>query len=241
MITVLDCETTGMEPGGVVEIAGVLTPRSGALNDWFSALTDPECPIEIGAMSIHHITEEDVRGQPPLSVILDRVEKWGSMSSVLAAHNAAFDRKFLPQLADRAWICTWRCALHLFPDAPGHSNQELRYWLQLDVSDMPEKAGGSSHRALYDAWTTAKLLERLIDEVQNPPPLRGGPVVSLAEVIEHLIKLTTQPVILRKVRFGKHRGELWEHVPRGYLTWVLKQGDMDEDVRHTARHWLHDV
>jgi len=56
--------------------------------------------------------------------------------------------------------------------------------------------------------------------------------------LDDLHRLSYQPVVLLKVRFGKHRGLLWSQVDRGYLQWVVKQADMDDDVRHTAMHHL---
>ena len=52
-----------------------------------------------------------------------------------------------------------------------------------------------------------------------------------------LVELCKQPVLLRTVRFGKHRGDLWKDVPRSYLSWIVNQ-DFDRDVIHTARHHL---
>lgn len=238
MITVIDVETTGMEPGGVVEVAGVRLLGSHLGRPAYAvaqSLVNPGCAVEISAMAIHHITEGMVASAPSLdSILSDPI--FGVEQDIVVAHHAAFDRKFLPSLAARRWICTWRCALHLWPDAPGHSNQELRYWLHLDMNDLPEEAGRSSHRALYDAWTTAKLLEREIDEVISS---RAPGVDDSAEgAVGSLLELSSMPVVLRTVRFGKHRGMLWSDVPQDYLRWVSRQSDMGDDAIHTARHWL---
>ena len=240
MINVIDTETTGFE-GSIVEVAVVKWPRPDAGFKYGARLVKPTCPIEYQAMAAHHLTEEMVANEPDLEYVLNDLYL-NEPTDIFAAHNAEFDRKFFPvQIQERKWICTWRCALHLWPDAPSHSNQVLRYYLKLDVSDMPAEAGGNAHRALYDAWVTAKILERQINEIQHTIMSHDGPQCSTEQAIEHLIRMSTEPVLLRKCRFGKHRDELWKDIAAkdpGYLKWVLRQDDFDKDTMHTARHYL---
>lgn len=238
MITVIDTETVGFEPPavgeGVVEFAAV---RLGAVEEpsWFHSLVKPTCPIEIQAMAAHHITEEMVASADSLESVLKPISN--DISGIYCAHNAAFDKKFLPAwLSSRRWICTWRCALHLWPDAPGHSNQVLRYYLGLKVQDMPEECGTSAHRALYDAWVTAKLLDHMLDTLLECREEFAGKTVD--DAVNELLRLSTAPVLLKKIRFGKHAGTAFEDIDRGYLRWVVGQKDMDADVLHTAQHWL---
>lgn len=215
-ITVVDLETTGLS-GGIVEIACVAMP-SGMFKH---TMVKPSVPIEIQAMAVHHITEDMVKD---LTTIEEIVQEYNLLDCELfAAHNAEFDRSFLPEaIQKKQWICTWRCALHLWPDAPTHSNQGLRYYLKLQVGDMPAEAGITPHRALYDAWVTAKLLELMLE----------------SKSVEELLKLTVTPVLLSRVTFGKHKGANWDRVPKDYLRWILKQDNMDKDTVHTARYYL---
>ena len=133
--------------------------------------------------------------------------------------------------------------MHLWPEAPSHKNQTLRYWLGLDVSDMPPEAGGNAHRALYDAWVTAKLLQKQLDEVkvllrsEKGPLLDGDPTLE-QEDVEELLRLSAAPVLLRMVRLGKHRGTLWKDVDRSYLSWILKQGDTITTQRTLIKQML---
>lgn len=229
-VVVLDTETSGLDPaqGAVVlELAWACVEYpSGTVVTSDEQLIHYSGVIPPEAKAVHHITEEQVR-DPSLPTIdwavkeLLDAEEPGEMA--YAAHNAAFDRAHLPQLsageAPLPWICTYRCAMHLYPDAPGHSNQVLRYWLMLDV-DLPP--GLYPHRALYDTLVTAALLGHML-ETHTP---------------EDLIRLTGEPVLLTKVRFGKHRGLLWSQVPTSYLSWCASQSDMDPDTLYTARHYL---
>lgn len=236
MINVVDLETTGFDPkdGGVVEIACVAVGDTIEFTEdgFVHSLANPGCPIGHEAMGTHHITEAMVADAQPLDAVialygLDVYDVW-------AAHNAPFDRGFLPAIIQsKRWICTWRCSMHLWPDAPSHKNQALRYWLNLDVSDMPEEAGRNAHRALYDAWVTAKLLKKMLEYVY----LNHQEYLSLEKQVDYLVTLSTAPILLRRVTFGKYRDMQWADVDRGYMRWCLKQ-DFDQDVIHTCRHYL---
>lgn len=233
MIIVLDTETTGIEPGEaeVIEIGAVSLFNSGRAHEMAAALIKPTKPIPPETSAIHHLTDEDFlteshfRGVP---------EAWASLFEMLtsklegededyhidayAAHNADFDSRFLPDINDAPWLCTYRCASHLWPDSPGHGNQTLRYYLGLKP---PLPSGLAPHRALYDALVTMTILQQMLQ------------MKSLGE----LLALQALPILQRKVRFGKHRGALWGETPKDYLQWILKQ-DFDADVQYTARYWL---
>lgn len=218
-VIVIDTETTGFDAAtnSLVEFAAVLEDR------WFHSLVKPTTSISFGAMATHHITPDMVEDAPPLSDVLGAVISPDD-DVVLVAHNAEFDKSFMPEeLREKDWICTWRCALHIYPDAESHSNQSLRYELGLDVSDLPPEAGGMAHRALYDAWVTKKLYERIVLDSEKS--------------LQELIELTKAPVLQKKVRFGKHANQLWSDVPKDYLRWVVRQ-DFDRDVLHTAEFHL---
>lgn len=218
-VTVIDTETTGFDPAmnSIVEIAGV-----ELIGDChFTSLTKPAHRITFGAMAAHHITEDMVAEAPALEDVLAANLPLLQLRTY-AAHNAAFDKSFVPQwMREFAWICTWRCAMVLWPDAESHSNQALRYELDIDVSDFPAAAGNAAHRALYDAWVTRGILREM----------------TKLRTVNELVKMTAEPILLRKVRFGKHVNELWEEIPKSYLRWILTQ-DFDEDTLHTARFYL---
>jgi len=219
---VLDTETSGMSPDDgdrLVELAGVRLSDGQS----YETLCDPGRDIPPEAKAVHHITEKMVVGQSsPTEAALEMLARLGQ-PDYFVAHNAPFDKGFMALLGEVyrevPWICTWRCSMHIWPEAPGHGNQVLRYWLGLEV-DLP--AGLYPHRALYDTIVTRHILLRMLE----------------THTLDDLHRLSYQPVVLLKVRFGKHRGLLWSQVPRDYLQWVVKQSDMDDDVRHTAMHHL---
>lgn len=234
---VIDTETTGFfeEGGALVEIAAISRREDGSLGE-FQTYVDPGHPIPPVARAVHHISDTDVRGAPSPASAQDELSiAMGAETGevVWVAHNMAFDQKFLPILGDDPKICTYRCALHLFPDAPAHGNQVLRYWLGLDESGelvLPE--GLHPHRALYDILVTEGILRRLMREAALLDPH----LVDTSEVLHELVRLSTAPVVLRKSRFGKHAGKDWEWIVRadsGWCDWYLRLDDGDADVQHT--------
>lgn len=218
-ITVVDVETTGKDAGAAVcqlgwtdvlvdegKVLSMLTPRQ--------TLLDPGQPIEPEAMGIHHITDAMVAGQPPADWYLEEFCRL-KRGTILCAHNVAFERRFLT--ADR-WICTMKGARRVWPDAPSHGNQALRYWLGHDID--PSEAQ-PPHHAGPDSLVTAHTLTALLRHAS----------------VEDLIRWTDEPALLSKLHFGKHAGVRIRDVPTDYWTWVIRQ-DFDEDVMFTARHEL---
>lgn len=226
-IVVVDTETTGdTETDQVCEVAAVTlnVTQTGELvgvRTW-SSLFRPTVPVRHEARAAHHITDEQLIGASlvteclPLPIVGD----------IVAAHLAEFDVRMLVQsgvprtLLPERVICTWRCSMHLWPQAPKHSNQTLRYYLGVEPL---KKVKGPPHRALPDALVTASLLLAALRE-KTP---------------EQLVELTTMPVMLHTVRFGKYRGQLWETLDDGYLHWILSK-DFDADAKFTAQHWINE-
>jgi len=224
-VIIMDTETTGLDAkeDRLVELAGVRLEDGKP----YSSLVNPRRSIPPEARAIHHISPEEV------SSAIDELPALEEMNSTLinlsarriyAAHNAKFDRGFIERIypeLDLEWICTYKCSVITWPDAPSHGNQVLRYYLGLDLKGkLPE--GLFPHRALYDCIVTRELLLELLKH----------------HTLEQLIKISNNPILLSKVSFGKHKGKLWSEVDYGYLKWASSQSDINEDVRHTANYYM---
>ncbi|TCW00016.1 exodeoxyribonuclease X [Biostraticola tofi] len=214
---VIDTETCGLE-GGVVEVASVDLIGNDIVNP-MSDLVCPDRPISYEAMAIHHITEEMVEDRPRIARVIGRYHG----SPWYVAHNAAFDRRMLPEMHGE-WICTVKLARRLYPGIK-YSNQYLRYALNLQVS-TPE--GLYPHRALYDCYVTAALLKKIISD-------SGWSGTEMAAISNEATLLTT-------LKFGKYRGQSFERIARddpAYLQWMLNNlKDLSSDMRHSIRHYL---
>lgn len=223
-VRVIDFETTGMPDDAVKAICEV--GYTDLTADWQlgptgAFLVNPGHPIPPQTRAVHHISDDDVAGAVSPDVAMRTLMVDMDEADVFAAHNCKFEQAFFGG-GSRRWICTMQCAKHLFPDAPGFSNQVLRYWLNLDADMEDVSRAMPPHRAGPDTYVTALLLVRLL---------------TLSSVDE-LVRLTTAPVILRDVTFGKHRGMKWADLPWDYLNWVATKSDLGTDEKHTARHYL---
>jgi hypothetical protein len=98
VFTVFDTETTGLDPSGGDRILQIGATRivAGKLRreDCFEQLVDPQRDIPAAGIPIHGITPEMVKGAPAQDVVLPAFHAYAA-DTVLVAHNAAFDMRFL--------------------------------------------------------------------------------------------------------------------------------------------------
>jgi len=234
LIRVIDLETTAFTPeeGAICEIgfcdlSTIMQDPSGAPTDWqvkggMGILVNPGRPIPPETSAIHHIVDEDVAQADDWT--LAREYALGEDATELvafAAHSAKFERLWIPDEFTHGlhWICTYKCALRLWPDAPAHSNQALRYWRKPEGLDR--SVASVAHRAYPDAYVTAFLLREMLKEAS----------------VEQLIEWSSQPALQVRCHIGAWRGKRWTEVDDGFLHWVAAR-DFDEDVLFTVHHEL---
>ncbi len=214
---VLDTETTGLdaEVDKVVDISLVEVSRNG-IQPLYNTLIHPGRDIPPTASAIHHITLKDVADKPKFEDIWPTVLSYVE-DAIIVAHNAPFDRSMLPKIS-QPWICSYRLARHLWPDAPAHGNQVLRYWLGIDID------AGMAHSAMADTLITAHVFWRELAYYRKH--------LATTDQIEELLKYVEAPIKLMTMPFGKHRGKSLRELPSDYVEWALRNlNDMDEDLR----------
>lgn len=142
----LDTETNSLGKPYIVEIAFNGT----------SIKAKPQEPIEIGASAVNHIRNKDVEHYlpfqenplyPAVKALLEHPD------TVVIAHNAEFDLRALrnENIFVTNSICTKILAKKKWPEAPSHSLQNLRYWLDLDVRGVAHSGSGDVE-VLMELW-----------------------------------------------------------------------------------------
>jgi exodeoxyribonuclease X len=171
-IVVVDVEGNGQRPPEIVELAAV-TIQDGVVAAPRSWLVHPTRPITpLVTHKVHGIRNADVADAPPFEAIRDDVTALLS-GAWFAAHNARIEHDLLaPQLpgwSPRGVLDTLRLARMLWPGRPRYNLDALIEREHLDLTAVA--ATSQRHRAAYDAYATAQLLLRLVedlDDVEHP-------------------------------------------------------------------------
>lgn len=178
--TVFDTETTGLEPSNgdeIIQIGAARIVNNRLLRqEIFNQIVDPERPLKPESIPIHGITEDMVRGQPTIDMVLPAFHVFCE-ETVLIAHNAAFDMRFLQLKEERTGIRFTQPVLDtLLLSAVVAPNQESH---KLDA--LLERLGISidtRHNALDDALATGEVFLKLL------PLLEEKGIVTVRQALE---------------------------------------------------------
>jgi DNA polymerase-3 subunit epsilon len=166
--TVFDTETTGLNPSqgdliiqiGATRIVGAKLRRQ----ECFEQLVDPQRDIPAAGIPIHGITPEMVHGQPTIDRVLPAFHAF-AQDTVLVAHNAAFDMRFLQLQEAPTGVRFEQPVLDtLLLSAAVHPNQESH-----GLEAIAERLGVTvlgRHTALGDAMVTAEVFLKLLPLLQ---------------------------------------------------------------------------
>lgn len=226
---ILDTETTGKDfhTAEIIETGFVIREN----NEWviFQELHKPSGKIPPAVEALCYITNSMVADKPMFVDAKDTFQTVvsGFTNGYAVGHNYFYDMKVLENhgvTLPTQSICTWRMAKKLFGNTPEIENMTLpylRFALELDVPiDM------YCHRAGNDSYITGKLLETMVDIMEE------------SEIIDtskpygpQIVEWSNSPIIYERMPFGKHKGELMTDVPHSYWKWATQNMDaLNEDA-----------
>lgn len=162
--TVFDTETTGLEPSAgdeIIQIGAVrIVNRRLLRHEAFEQLIDPQRSLPPQSVKIHGITAEMLAGQPPIARVLPIFRAFVA-DTVLVAHNAAFDMRFLELKEaatgirfDRPVLDTFLLSAVLFPNQESHRLEAIAERLGVSVLGR--------HTAVGDAIVTAEVFLKML-------------------------------------------------------------------------------
>lgn len=216
---ILDFETTGLdsEKDSIIEI-GLLEFCVGAsgkpqITNLYGAVEDPGVPLSDQIIKLTGLTDESLAGQ---KINWDYVRTMLERSSIVIAHNAAFDRAFCearPELAglNLHWGCSQK---HIDWESKGFRTKALNY-LAADHGFVNPFA----HRALFDCATTFRVIEPYFEELLSRSYLNELRVWATGAAFETKDKL----------RLARYR---WDANVRVWFK------DIMEDVLESERNFL---
>lgn len=175
-----DTETTGLEPSAGDEIISIGSVRivNGRLlkNEVFEQLVNPRRALNRESARIHGITAEALATQPPIEQVLPAFHRFCE-DTVLIAHNAAFDMRFLELKEASSGVRFAQPVLDtLLLSAVVHPSQE-DHRIESIAARLGVRVIGR-HTALGDALVAGEIFVKLL------PLLADRGVITLGEALE---------------------------------------------------------
>lgn len=178
--TVFDTETTGLEPSAGDEIISIGAVRivNGRLlkHEIYEQLVNPRRPVPADSVRVHGIRGRDLAEQPAIGAVLPVFHRFCE-DTVLVAHNAAFDMRFLELKEmstgvkfEQPVLDTLLLSAVVHPSHQDHSLEAIAERLGVNVIGR--------HTALGDALVTGEIFMRLV------PLLAQQGIVTLAQALE---------------------------------------------------------
>jgi DNA polymerase-3 subunit alpha (Gram-positive type) len=193
-----DLETTGLKPESnqIIEVAGVrftfelknqkIVPK---ILKTFESFVRPTMMIPAEATQVNHITDSMVENAPSSKEVLNNFSRFIGLSTILVAHNADFDCRFLIRelrlngliLPQNPVLDSLKLSRKIIPESPSHRLGNLAKRLQQELGINLDSE--NLHRALYDCEILAEVFTALIRKRFQPKDLEMSNFLTAVEKV----------------------------------------------------------
>jgi DNA polymerase-3 subunit epsilon/exodeoxyribonuclease X len=254
-----DTETTGANSDDQIIEIGAICENSSQEYTLYNELCGVEDNklIELGAMATHGIRNEDIEALASFreSKFYKDLALLNNQNNYLIAHNLPFDLARLEYYgfsSNLKHIDTLQCAKHLYEidepigeleyALPNYKLQTFRYALfSKEDEELEAKRYNISlmaHRAIGDVVVLKMFFSKLLEKLDAS--------LSTKEKLDELVRLSKEPILVKKFAFGKYKGKEIKEVYKidsGYIDWLyrditkrLNSGDsIDENLYSTLK------
>lgn len=217
---IFDTETTGLkEEDKIVQVGAIIVDSTNReYVEVYDELCSCEQPINIEAMSVHGIREEQLVGKPNFidTNFFKTLNDLNNENNYLIAHNLDFDLGMLEKYNFQnqfSLIDTYQCAKHLFEigdeagnyKVPNHKLQTFRYMLLKEDEEAVEaKKYGveiKAHDAIGDVVILKLFFRKLYIKLMQKYNLKDHD-----EIMNKLVLLTKEPAEVKVISFGQYAG-----------------------------------
>ena len=231
-----DLETTGtnITHDRIVEISIVKLMPDGTVVERIRRL-NPEMPIPAEATAVHHITDDDVAGEPTFRQVAASLSKLLQGCDIAGFNSNRFDIPLLDQEFHRAGVDFDLNGVRFVDVQTIYHKKEprtlvaaYRYYCGKELEE--------AHSALADTRATMEVLMAQLDVYDDLPVELDG----LSEFanpnrnVDLLGRLIYDDNKREVINFGKYKGRLAEEVlasDPGYYNWIM-QGDFAQNTKN---------
>lgn len=204
---IFDTESTGLKAPELIEAAWIslISPTNLTPVAEFSQRYKPSKPIELGALCVHNIYDEELATcNASDTFVLPNAD-------YVIGHNIDYDFNVIGNPDGYKRICTQALSRALWPDIDSHKQSAMIYLLERATARERLK---NAHAALDDVKNCLVLLSHIISKL-------GITDWDALWVASEKARIPTV------MPFGKHKGEAISSIPKAYLAWLKKQPDVD--------------
>ena len=234
-IIFFDLETTGtnITHDRIVEISIIKVWPDGKEFEK-TRRVNPEMPIPAEATAVHHITDEDVAGEPTFRQLAKGLAEIFEGSDIAGFNSNRFDVPLLLEEFHRAGI-----ALDItktrFVDVQTIFHKKEQRTLSAAYRFYCDKDLEGAHSANADTRATYEVLKAQLDRYPDLPKDINGlsDYSSYSNNVDFAGRLVYDEKRREVINFGKYKGKLAEDVLRndtGYYGWIM-QGDFPQNTK----------